>query len=51
LRNGQLPVKPAAALRWADYVHKLAAGQDGEARAAFERAEAIYRRIARNGPG
>ncbi len=61
LRNGQLPVKPVEALRWADYVRKLAAGLEvarypsraayEEARTTFERAEAIYRRLARNGPG
>ncbi|MBI3694293.1 MAG: CehA/McbA family metallohydrolase, partial [Acidobacteria bacterium] len=57
LRNGKLPVRRAAALRWADYLHKLAASADKadypspeayqKARATYREAEAIYRGLGR----
>jgi len=55
-RNGKLPVKRAAALRWADYVRGLAASLDPaeypspadheKAQRTFHEAESVYRRLA-----
>ncbi|SRR5579884_304506 len=56
LREGRLPVKRPAALRWAEYIRRLAASATSAdypspaayetARSAFQDAEAFYRRLA-----
>jgi len=57
LRGGRMPVKKPAALKWADYVRRLAKSVDPadypsretyeKAQATFAEAEAIYRKLAR----